>query len=70
MRSSRAAGVRTLSLHPMFGPSKSLFEPLTFVLAAHDDLTHGVGRHGHARLVVEVDLATVGHVAHGVGPRI
>ena len=35
---ARAAGVRTLSLHPMFGPSKSLFEPLTFVLAAHDDL--------------------------------
>lgn len=34
---ARAAGVRTLSLHPMFGPSKSLFEPLTFVLAAHGD---------------------------------
>ncbi|HXU30854.1 MAG TPA: prephenate dehydrogenase/arogenate dehydrogenase family protein [Thermoanaerobaculia bacterium] len=35
---ARAAGVRTLSLHPMFGPSKSLYEPLTFVLAARGDL--------------------------------
>lgn len=37
IEAARAAGVRTLSLHPMFGPSKSLFEPLTFVLAAHGD---------------------------------
>ncbi len=35
---ARGAGVRTLSLHPMFGPSKSLYEPLTFVLAARGDL--------------------------------
>ena len=29
-----AAGVRVVDLHPMFGPSKSLYEPLTFVLAS------------------------------------
>ncbi|HEY0782653.1 MAG TPA: prephenate dehydrogenase dimerization domain-containing protein, partial [Thermoanaerobaculia bacterium] len=28
-----AAGVRTVALHPMFGPGKSPYEPLTFVLA-------------------------------------
>ncbi|HEY8022270.1 MAG TPA: prephenate dehydrogenase/arogenate dehydrogenase family protein [Thermoanaerobaculia bacterium] len=33
LREARAAGVRALALHPMFGPSKSLYEPLTFVLA-------------------------------------
>lgn len=30
---ARQAGARVLALHPMFGPSKSLYEPLTFVLA-------------------------------------
>jgi chorismate mutase/prephenate dehydrogenase len=29
--------VRAIALHPMFGPGKSLYEPLTFVLAAHGD---------------------------------
>ncbi|MEP7013446.1 MAG: prephenate dehydrogenase/arogenate dehydrogenase family protein [Acidobacteriota bacterium] len=38
LEAARAAGVRTLSLHPMFGPSKSLYEPLTFVLAAQGNL--------------------------------
>jgi prephenate dehydrogenase len=38
LEAARTAGVRTLSLHPMFGPSKSLYEPLTFVLAAQGDL--------------------------------
>jgi chorismate mutase/prephenate dehydrogenase len=31
------AGVRVLSLHPMFGPGKSQYEPLTFVLATRRD---------------------------------
>jgi chorismate mutase/prephenate dehydrogenase len=30
---AEAAGVRTCALHPMFGPGKSPYEPLTFVLA-------------------------------------
>ncbi|HVT60627.1 MAG TPA: prephenate dehydrogenase/arogenate dehydrogenase family protein [Thermoanaerobaculia bacterium] len=30
-------GVRVLALHPMFGPGKSPYEPLTFVLAAQRD---------------------------------
>ncbi|HEY3569563.1 MAG TPA: prephenate dehydrogenase/arogenate dehydrogenase family protein [Thermoanaerobaculia bacterium] len=34
---AREQGVRTLALHPMFGPGKSLYEPLTFVLAAQGD---------------------------------
>jgi chorismate mutase / prephenate dehydrogenase len=34
---ARDRGVRVLALHPMFGPGKSLFEPLTFVLATQDD---------------------------------
>lgn len=33
LEEARQAGVRALALHPMFGPSKSLYEPLTFVLA-------------------------------------
>jgi chorismate mutase/prephenate dehydrogenase len=37
LAAARAAGVRTLALHPMFGPAKSLYEPLTFVLAAQRD---------------------------------
>lgn len=34
---ARAAGLVVASLHPMFGPGKSAYEPLTFVLACHDD---------------------------------
>ena len=34
---ARELGVRAFALHPMFGPSKSLYEPLTFVLAAQGD---------------------------------
>jgi chorismate mutase/prephenate dehydrogenase len=33
----RDAGLRISSLHPMFGPRKSPYEPLTFVLAYRDD---------------------------------
>jgi chorismate mutase/prephenate dehydrogenase len=35
---ARERGVRTLALHPMFGPGKSFYEPLTFVLAAQGEL--------------------------------
>jgi chorismate mutase/prephenate dehydrogenase len=34
---ARRSGVRAFALHPMFGPSKSFYEPLTFVLAAQGD---------------------------------
>lgn len=34
---ARGSGVRTLALHPMFGPGKSPYEPLTFLLAAQGD---------------------------------
>lgn len=34
---SRRSGTRVIALHPMFGPGKSLYEPLTFVLASHGD---------------------------------
>jgi prephenate dehydrogenase len=34
LESARRDGVRVIALHPMFGPGKSLYEPLTFVLAA------------------------------------
>jgi chorismate mutase/prephenate dehydrogenase len=34
---ARGRGLRTLALHPMFGPGKSFYEPLTFVLAAQGD---------------------------------
>ncbi|HXU45407.1 MAG TPA: prephenate dehydrogenase/arogenate dehydrogenase family protein [Thermoanaerobaculia bacterium] len=37
LEEARAAGVRTMSLHPMFGPGKSIYEPLTFVLAAQGE---------------------------------
>ena len=33
---ARAGGVMVASLHPMFGPGKSPYEPLTFVLACRD----------------------------------
>lgn len=32
-RMAEEAGVRTVALHPMFGPGKAYYEPLTFVLA-------------------------------------
>jgi chorismate mutase / prephenate dehydrogenase len=38
LRRAREKGVRTFSLHPMFGPGKSYYEPLTFVLAAQGSL--------------------------------
>jgi chorismate mutase/prephenate dehydrogenase len=34
---AREQGVRVFTLHPMFGPGKSYYEPLTFVLASHGD---------------------------------
>ncbi len=34
---ARESGTRTVALHPMFGPGKSFYEPLTFVLAAQGD---------------------------------
>ena len=34
---ARESGVRTYALHPMFGPGKSFYEPLTFVLAAQGE---------------------------------
>ncbi len=34
---ARQAGVETAALHPMFGPGKSPYEPLTFVLACQGD---------------------------------
>jgi chorismate mutase/prephenate dehydrogenase len=37
LSAARNAGIRTVALHPMFGPAKSLYEPLTFVLAAQRD---------------------------------
>jgi chorismate mutase / prephenate dehydrogenase len=37
LEQARRDGVRVAALHPMFGPGKSLYEPLTFVLAAQDE---------------------------------
>jgi chorismate mutase/prephenate dehydrogenase len=34
---ARERGVRVVALHPMFGPGKSYYEPLTFVLAAQGE---------------------------------
>jgi chorismate mutase/prephenate dehydrogenase len=34
---SREQGVRVFTLHPMFGPGKSYYETLTFVLGTHGD---------------------------------
>ncbi len=34
---ARGAGVAVSALHPMFGPGKSPYEPLTFVLACQDE---------------------------------
>ena len=53
----RRAGVRISSLHPMFGPRKSVYEPLTFVLAYREDPTDEKGwveewiRHPYSHLV-------------------
>ncbi|HYU34255.1 MAG TPA: chorismate mutase [Thermoanaerobaculia bacterium] len=38
LEKARAEGIRIYALHPMFGPGKSYYEPLTFVLAAQRDL--------------------------------
>ena len=38
---ARLAGVRVLAVHPMFGPGKSRYEALTFVLAAQHEATAG-----------------------------
>ncbi|HYG60935.1 MAG TPA: chorismate mutase [Thermoanaerobaculia bacterium] len=54
---ARQRGVRALALHPMFGPGKSLYEPLTFVLATLGDPQeekHWLGEllsHPYTRLV-------------------
>lgn len=55
---ARAHGVRAFALHPMFGPGKSFYEPLTFVLAHQGDgaaekaaLAHLLS-HPYTRLVV------------------
>ena len=38
LEKARAEGVRAYALHPMFGPGKTYYETLTFVLAAQGDL--------------------------------
>lgn len=54
---ARELGVRVHSLHPMFGPGKSFYEALTFVLAAQGDLAterlqvESFIRHPYTRLV-------------------
>ncbi|HEX9943081.1 MAG TPA: chorismate mutase [Thermoanaerobaculia bacterium] len=58
LRRAREDGVRVHALHPMFGPGKSYYEKLTFVLAAQGDLAEEKGqieafiRHPYTRLVV------------------
>jgi chorismate mutase-like protein len=55
---ARELGVRVHALHPMFGPGKSVYETLTFVLAAQGDLVaerqqmESFIRHPYTRLVV------------------
>ncbi|HYN19854.1 MAG TPA: prephenate dehydrogenase/arogenate dehydrogenase family protein [Thermoanaerobaculia bacterium] len=55
---ARELGVRVYALHPMFGPGKSFYESLTFVLAAQGDLVEerkqveAFIRHPYTRLVV------------------
>jgi len=55
---ARELGVRVHALHPMFGPAKSVYETLTFVLAAQGDLQEERGqveefiRHPFTHLVV------------------
>jgi len=54
---ARAAGVRMAALHPMFGPGKPPYEPLTFVLACEEDETteqkrvEGLLRHPYTNLI-------------------
>ncbi len=54
---ARELGVGVSALHPMFGPGKSLYEPLTFVLAGQGDLAEEKRRlapllsHPYTRLV-------------------
>jgi chorismate mutase/prephenate dehydrogenase len=54
---ARLAGVEVAALHPMFGPGKSPYEPLTFVLACHGDPEEerarlaALLRHPYTRLV-------------------
>lgn len=51
------AGVRVASLHPMFGPAKARYEPMTFVLACRDDFDAELAgiepllRHPYTKLV-------------------
>jgi chorismate mutase/prephenate dehydrogenase len=51
------AGVQVCALHPMFGPGKAIYEPLTFVLAWRDDPAReqarieGLLRHPYTHLV-------------------
>jgi chorismate mutase-like protein len=58
LRQARELGVRVHALHPMFGPAKSYYETLTFVLAAQGDLgeerrqMEAFIRHPYTRLVV------------------
>ena len=53
----REAGVRISSLHPMFGPRKSVYEPLTFILAYREEPSVEKGwieewiRHPYSHLV-------------------
>jgi chorismate mutase/prephenate dehydrogenase len=37
LEKARSAGLKVSSLHPMFGPGKSPYEPLTFVVACYDE---------------------------------
>jgi chorismate mutase/prephenate dehydrogenase len=50
LEQARGRGVRVVALHPMFGPGKSFYEPLTFVLAAQ-------GEPGTERLELEPFLS-------------
>jgi chorismate mutase / prephenate dehydrogenase len=64
LQRARELGVRVHALHPMFGPGKSYYETLTFVLAAQGDLAEerkqveAFIRHPYMKLV------TVGFAHH------
>ena len=64
LSAARAAGAAAIALHPMFGPSKSLYEPMTFVLAAQGD--PDAERAALARLLAHpyVKLVTVPFLHH------
>ncbi len=57
LQRARSAAIRVASLHPMFGPAKPLYEPLTFVLACHDEADverarlEPLLRHPYARVI-------------------